>query len=54
MENPSADKTTEKTKETEQHNTIDLLNPMSGYVQHTTFLEPILHYTQNITSEKDL
>jgi len=42
MENPNPDKSTEKTKETRQHNTIDLLNPMldllnpmSGYVQHT-------------------
>ena len=35
MENPTPDKTTEKTKDTEQPKTTDLLNPMSGYVQHT-------------------
>jgi hypothetical protein len=40
METPNPDKSTGKTKETEQHNTRDLLNPMSGYVQHTTHLDP--------------
>ncbi len=37
MENLNPDKTIEKTKETSQkHNTIDLLGPMSGYVQDTS------------------
>jgi len=35
MENLNPDKTTEKIKETKLHNAINLLNPMSGYVQHT-------------------
>jgi hypothetical protein len=35
MENLNPDKSTEKANETKQHNPIDLLNPMSGYVQHT-------------------
>ena len=35
MENPNPDRSIEKTEETKQYKTTDLLNPMSGYVQHT-------------------
>ena len=36
VESPNPDNPTEKAKETKQHNTIELLNPMSDYVQHTS------------------
>ena len=35
MENPNPDRSIEKTEETKQYKTTDLLNPMAGYVQHT-------------------
>jgi hypothetical protein len=38
MENPNP----EKTEETKQHHTNDLLNPMSGYDQHTNLYHRIL------------